>query len=182
MSPVPPPARYDRPGGLSSARGPSLMLRTGSSLSGPSKKRSGAQVPQIQWRPLNARLWRQYFQRQQCRRTLRVARGSAARWRPWLAASESHDPRTIDTLKGPFELMLYEFPCWKPIVPPKVPSGRTVPAMFRASRSNFAWPIASLPRTVRVTLADLHRPFLTTIAEPFPLAVIGTSGTDIAKV
>jgi hypothetical protein len=39
-------------------------------------------------------------------------------------------------------------------VPPKVPSGRTVPAMFRASRSNFAWPIASLPRTVRVTLAD----------------------------
>jgi hypothetical protein len=58
----------------------------------------------------NARLWRHDAQRHQSRRTLRVPRGRAARGRPWLGASERHDPRTIDALKVPFELILYEFP------------------------------------------------------------------------
>jgi hypothetical protein len=56
------------------------------------------------------RLWRQDAQRHQRRRTLRVAGGRAARGRPWLGASEIHDPRAINVLKVPFELVLYELP------------------------------------------------------------------------
>jgi len=46
----------------------------------------------------------------------------------------------------------------KPIVAPNEPSSRTVPPMFATSRSNLTCPVPTLPVTVSVTRAGLHRP------------------------
>jgi hypothetical protein len=132
----------------------------------------------------NARLWRQDAQRHQRRRTLRVARGRAARGRPWLGASEIHDPCAINSLKVPFELVLYEFP-------------REVQEPYCASKG-AVWPNSPgdvLYSEVELCLAhrlvvedgqrDIGRPASTIFdhsRRTIPLAVIGTGGIGMAEV
>jgi hypothetical protein len=143
------------------------------------ERRSGHRKPN----GVNARLWRQNFQRHQRRRTLRMARGRAARRRPWTAAPENHAPCTIEALKGPFELILYEFP-------------REVLEAYCASKGAI-WPNSPGDVScieVELCLAhrlvaedgqrDIGRPASTIFDHPrrtTPLAVIRTGGIGIAE-
>jgi hypothetical protein len=116
-------------------------------------------------------------------RTLRVAKGSAARRRPRLGASESHDPRTIDALKGPFELILCEFPhevqeaycAAKGAVWPNSPGNvsRIEVELCLAKRLVAADGQGDIGRPAS-TVLDHHR-------GTTPLPVVGTGGMDIAE-
>jgi hypothetical protein len=112
-----------------------------------------------------------------------MARGRAARGRSWPAAPQNHAPCTIEALKGPFELILYEFP-------------REMLEAYCASKA-AVWP--NSPRNVsrievelcladRLVAADgqgdIGRPASTIFDHPrrtTPLAVIRTGGIGIAE-
>jgi hypothetical protein len=118
-----------------------------------------------------------------------MARNVAANGAPGITMSvarapENHDPCTIDTLKGPFEIMLYEFP-------------REVLEAYCASKGPV-WPNSPDDVSyveVELCLAyrlvaedsqrDIGRPASTIFdhsRRTVPLAVIRTSGIDIAEV